>query len=135
MWSYGSWIYHYLCNQSLPPLMLWVRIQLRRGIIDTCDKVCQWLEVVFSGFLHQSNWLPQYNWNIVESGLSTITLTTPIQRQQKKKDICQSRKVGLITYEYRCAPTTTEEPTRQNRTEHWRFDRQLNLLNSETFPY
>jgi len=22
-WSYGSWIYNYLCNQCLSPLMLW----------------------------------------------------------------------------------------------------------------
>jgi len=25
-WSYGSWIYNYLCNQYLSPLKLWVRI-------------------------------------------------------------------------------------------------------------
>jgi hypothetical protein len=25
--------------------------------------------VVYSGFLHQQNWSPQYNWNIVESGV------------------------------------------------------------------
>jgi hypothetical protein len=44
-WSYGSWIYNYLCNQCLSPLMLVVRIPLRRGVLDTilCDKVCQWL--------------------------------------------------------------------------------------------
>jgi hypothetical protein len=24
-WSYGSWIYNYLCNQCLSPLKLWVR--------------------------------------------------------------------------------------------------------------
>ena len=43
-WSYGSWIYNYLCNQCLSPLT-WVWIQLRRGVLDTtlCDKVCQWL--------------------------------------------------------------------------------------------
>ena len=42
-WSYGSWIYNYLCNQCLSSLM-WVRIQLGRGVLDTvCDKVCQWL--------------------------------------------------------------------------------------------
>ena len=43
--SYGSWIYNYLCNQCLSPLTLWVRISLRRGVLDTtlCDKVCQWL--------------------------------------------------------------------------------------------
>jgi hypothetical protein len=27
-WSYGSWIYYYLCNQSLSPLTLWVWILL-----------------------------------------------------------------------------------------------------------
>jgi hypothetical protein len=27
-WSYGSWIYNYLCNPCLSPLMLWVRIPL-----------------------------------------------------------------------------------------------------------
>jgi hypothetical protein len=46
-WSYGSWIYNYLCNQCLSPLTLWVQIQLRRGVLDTTlwDKVCQWLTV------------------------------------------------------------------------------------------
>jgi len=36
-WSYGSWIYNYLCNQCLPHS--W------RGVLDTklCDTVCQWL--------------------------------------------------------------------------------------------
>ena len=44
-WSYGSWIYNYLCNQCLSPLTLWARIPLRRGVPNTilCDKVCQWL--------------------------------------------------------------------------------------------
>jgi hypothetical protein len=44
-WSYGSWIYNYLCNQCLSPLMLWVQILLGRGVLDTtlCNKVCQWL--------------------------------------------------------------------------------------------
>jgi hypothetical protein len=44
-WSYGNWIYNYLCNQYLSPLMLWVRILPRRGVLDTtlCDQVCQWL--------------------------------------------------------------------------------------------
>jgi hypothetical protein len=43
-WSYSSWILHYLCNQCLSTLTLWVRIPLRRGVVDTilCDKVCQW---------------------------------------------------------------------------------------------
>ena len=44
-WSYGSWIYNNICNQCLSPLTLWVRISLRRGVLNTtlCNKVCQWL--------------------------------------------------------------------------------------------
>ena len=41
-WLYGSWMYK--CNRCLSPLILWVLIPLRRGVLDTtlCDKVCQW---------------------------------------------------------------------------------------------
>ena len=42
-WSYGSWIYNYLCNQCLSPLKLWVRIPLKARCTTLCDKVCQWL--------------------------------------------------------------------------------------------
>ena len=27
-WSYGSWIYNYMCNQCMSPLKLWARIPL-----------------------------------------------------------------------------------------------------------
>jgi len=30
-WSYGGWIYNYMCNQYLSPLMLWVWIPLMAG--------------------------------------------------------------------------------------------------------
>ena len=43
LWSYGSWIYNYLCNQCLSPLMLWVRISIRARFTTLCDEVCQWL--------------------------------------------------------------------------------------------
>ena len=33
-WSYGSWIYNYLCNW-------WVRISIRSRCTTLCDKVCQ----------------------------------------------------------------------------------------------
>jgi hypothetical protein len=44
-WTYGSWIYNYLCNQCPSPLQLGVRTPLGRGILDTtlCDKICQLL--------------------------------------------------------------------------------------------
>ena len=60
-WSSHSWIYNYLCNQSLSPLMMWYSLSV------TCDR-----SVVLSGssgFLHQYNWPLRYNWNIVESGV------------------------------------------------------------------
>ena len=73
-WSYASWIYKYLCNQCLSPLRLWVQIPLMTNCTQynimwwslsvTCIR-----SVVFSSFLHQQNWLPWYNWNIVESGI------------------------------------------------------------------
>ena len=44
-WSYGSWIYNYLCNQCLSPLMLWVWILIRARCTTLCDKVCQWLVI------------------------------------------------------------------------------------------
>ena len=42
-WLYDSWIYYYLCNQCLSPLMLWVRISIRARCTTLSDKVCQWL--------------------------------------------------------------------------------------------
>ena len=50
-WSYGSWIYNYLCNQYLSPPKLWVRtpfitiIIMWSSLSVTCDK-----SVVFSGY-------------------------------------------------------------------------------------
>jgi hypothetical protein len=53
-WSYGSWIYNYLCNQCLSPLKLWVWMPFSWGVLDTtlCDKVCratgQWFTPISS---------------------------------------------------------------------------------------
>jgi hypothetical protein len=79
LWLYGSWIYNYLCNQCLSPLKLWIRISIRRGVIDTtlCDTVCQWLATgqgfspgtLISSTKYNWQWPPQYNLNIVESGI------------------------------------------------------------------
>ena len=45
-WSYGGWIYNYLCNQCISSL--WVvssNSAWARCVLDTtlCDEVCQWL--------------------------------------------------------------------------------------------
>jgi hypothetical protein len=42
-WSYGSWIYNYLCIQCLSQLMLWFPISIRARCTTLYDKVCQWL--------------------------------------------------------------------------------------------
>ena len=61
--SYGSWIYNYLCNECLSPLMVWVRILLKQGVLNiTYDKVCQWLA---AGHWFSPGTLKY--WNIVES--------------------------------------------------------------------
>jgi hypothetical protein len=42
-WSYGSWIYNYLCNQLQSALTVGDRITLSRGVLvaTLCYKVCQ----------------------------------------------------------------------------------------------
>ena len=42
-WSCGSWMYNYLCNQYILPLMLRVRISIKPRYAALCDKVCRWL--------------------------------------------------------------------------------------------
>jgi hypothetical protein len=48
-WSYGSWIYYYLCNQCLSPLMLWVRVSIRARCTTLCLSVTCDRSVIFSG--------------------------------------------------------------------------------------
>jgi len=72
-WSYGSWSYNYLYNQCLSPLTLWVRIppgemySIQQYVIKFVGDLRQVVFSKYSGFLHQWNWPPRYNWNIVES--------------------------------------------------------------------
>ena len=50
-----------------------IDIQLLKDISNsdrslvTCDRLVVFSE--YSNFLHQQNWPPRYNWNIVESGV------------------------------------------------------------------
>jgi hypothetical protein len=73
LWLYGSCIYNYLCNQYLS-LKLWVRIPLRRGVLDATlwDNVCQWLAAdrwISPGTPVSSTNKTDHYWNIVESGV------------------------------------------------------------------
>jgi hypothetical protein len=41
-WSHGSWIYNYLCNQCLPPLMFCVRISIMAKCTTLCVATMTW---------------------------------------------------------------------------------------------
>ena len=73
---YGSWIYNYMCKQWLSTLTLWVRIPIRRGVLDTtlCDKVCQWL-AAGRGFLPNKTDRHDITERLLKVALNTITLT------------------------------------------------------------
>ena len=79
-WSYVSWVSNYLCNQYLSPLTLWVRIPLRRDVLDTTlhDKVCQWLETSwwFSPGTPVSSTNKTNRFNITEILLKVALITT-----------------------------------------------------------
>jgi hypothetical protein len=75
-WSYGSWIYTYLCNRCLSSLLLLFRIPLRQGVQHYVIKFVSDLWQV-SVFLWVLRFPPPIrltstiygNWNIVESGI------------------------------------------------------------------
>ena len=79
LWSYGSWICNYPCDQCLSSLKLWVRIPLRQCELDTtlCDIVCQWLS---AGWWF-SNKTDCHNIAeiLLKVALNTITLTPQIK--------------------------------------------------------
>ena len=85
-WSYGSWIYNYLCNRCLSPLTLWFRIPLRWVVLDTtlCDKVYRWFAI---GLWFSPGTLVSFTNNtdhnditeiLLKVALNTITLTLTI---------------------------------------------------------
>ena len=76
-WSYGSWIYNFLCNQYLSLLKLWIRIMLMArntpyNIMWSSLSSLQQVGWFFSEYLwfpSPINWPPRNYWNIVESGV------------------------------------------------------------------
>ena len=77
-WSYGSWIYNYLCNQFLSPLMLWVWISIMARCTILCDKVCQRLATGWwfspASSINKTDCHDIINWNIVESGIKQTNI-------------------------------------------------------------
>jgi len=54
-WSDGSRIYHYMCNQCLSPLMLWVRISIRARYTTLCIiYLCLFCLLFFFLYLHSA---------------------------------------------------------------------------------
>jgi len=100
-WSYGSWIYNYLCNLFLSPLMLQIRILLGArcttlydSLLVTCDR-----SMVFSGFLHH---------NITEI-LLKVALNTikPTKKSRRKEALFINNKIHCCI--------TTEQLARWNK--------------------
>jgi hypothetical protein len=80
LWSYGSWIYNYLCSQCLSLLMLWVQIPPRWGVLDTtlCAEICQWFSPSTTvSTTNKTDLHDIINWNIVESGVKYHKPTKP----------------------------------------------------------
>ena len=70
LWSYGSWIYNYICIQSLSQLKLWVwtpfmakctRYNIVIELVNDLRQVGGFL-LVFRFPPLVKNWPPQYNW-------------------------------------------------------------------------
>ena len=106
--SYGSWIYNYLCNQCLSPLMLWVRISIKAKCTTLCDKACQWLATgrwCFSGTPVSST--NKTDCHDISEILLKVTLNT-INRTNKQNASGNWKKEGsmiilgpgLIQYEF-----------------------------------
>ena len=105
-WSYGSWIYNYICDYCLSPLSLGVRIPLRRGVLDTtlCDKGFQWLATDrwFSPGTTVSSTNKIYRCDIAEILLKVALNITSLKSEDTSRFSCLSnenwKKIRLILY-------------------------------------
>ena len=86
---------NYLYNQCLSPLKFWVWIPLRQGVLDTtlCNKFVSDLQQVGSFLSALRFALPQYNWNIVESG---VRCNNPINPNPLKNIVLKICILGTI---------------------------------------
>jgi hypothetical protein len=95
-WSYGSWIYNYLCSQCLSSLMLWVRLPQRARCTTLCDKVCQWL----AAGRWYSLGTPVSSTNETDrNDIAEILLKVALNTINQAKPLC---KYGSGIYNYMC---------------------------------
>ena len=104
-----------ICSKDhLSLLMLWGWIPLRWDVLNItllslCDKVCQWLAAGrwFSPVLRfppPIKLTPRYNWNIVESGIDTITLTPLVQLAEWLASVYKVQGLilgGMLQYKHK----------------------------------
>jgi hypothetical protein len=102
-WSYGSWIYNYLCNQCLSPLMLriWIPLMARSTRATLRDKVCQ--KLVAGQWFSPGTLVPSINKTdhheiLLKVVLYTITFRTLILFYKTATSFWQtlSRKVARV---------------------------------------
>ena len=100
----GSGGYNYLCNQCLSPLKLWVRIPLRRVVLDTtlCGKVWRWLVTVwwFSPGTPVSSTNKTVCHNITEVLLKVIHHLGITQKARVVHNLFKLSNEQLITFHY-----------------------------------
>ena len=78
---------HYLCNEWLSPLMLWVRITIRARCTTLCDKVCQWLAT--GGWFSPVSSTNRTDRHDITKILLTVALNT-IKQTNKQTCFCWS---------------------------------------------
>ena len=91
--SYGSWIYNYLCNQCISPLMLWVRISTRARCTVLCDNVCQWLVTV--------RWFSSTN-KTDRHDITEILLKEALSTINQRNKLIQTSSPPSLIYYYMC---------------------------------
>jgi hypothetical protein len=101
-WSYGSWIYNYLCNQYLSPLKLWVRTQfmVRCTLQFYVIKFVSDLRQV-SGFLFYINFSADFIGEVLrqeELPCTSDDKTTCIWNVLKYQSVCIKFKWGVRGY-------------------------------------
>ena len=116
-WLYGSWIYNYLCNQCLSPLVVSSNPVHGdgRGVLDTtvCDNVCQWLATwtvrwfclgTLVSSINKTYIVPpryMYNWNIVESGIKHQKPIQTIKNGSRNTNFFCMKTFFLSRYTFR----------------------------------
>ena len=101
-WSYGSWIYNYMCNQCLSSLKF--KPRSRRGVLDTtiCDKVCQltgrwFLPGTPVSSINKTD-LQDITEILLKVALNTINQTKPSLMEQEETSELMCKWLAILIY-------------------------------------